>query len=76
MQAALLGHGCVRRGEAKCTFGTGCFMLAHTGEERVQSSSGLLTTVAYQQQGGEPQYALEGSVCSVQILCFKVQFMF
>jgi len=61
-QAALLGHGCVRRGEAKCTFGTGCFMLAHTGEERVQSSSGLLTTVAYQQQGGEPQYALEGSV--------------
>lgn len=47
-QAALLGQGCVARGEAKNTYGTGCFMLYHTGEEPVVSTHGLLTTVAYQ----------------------------
>ena len=61
-QAALLGQGCVSRGEAKNTYGTGCFMLYNTGTDIVQSKYGLLTTVAYQQQGQDATYALEGSV--------------
>lgn len=61
-QAALLGQGCVSRGEAKNTYGTGCFMLYNTGEEIVHSRHGLLTTLAYQQEGHKPTYALEGSV--------------
>ena len=61
-QAALLGQGCVERGEAKNTYGTGCFMLYNTGEEIVHSQHGLLTTLAYQQAGHKPSYALEGSV--------------
>lgn len=61
-QAALLGHGCVSRGEAKNTYGTGCFMLYNTGTDIIQSRYGLLTTVAYQQQGQDATYALEGSV--------------
>ena len=47
-QAALLGQGCISKGEAKNTYGTGCFMLYNTGEEAVTSTHGLLTTVAYQ----------------------------
>ena len=46
-QAALLGQLCRRPGEAKCTYGTGAFLLMHTGEEPVPSEAGLLTTVAY-----------------------------
>jgi len=61
-QAALLGQGCVNKGEAKNTYGTGCFMLYNTGHDIVQSRHGLLTTVAYQQEGDQPTYALEGSV--------------
>ena len=61
-QAALLGQGCVSRGEAKNTYGTGCFMLYNTGEDIVTSRHGLLTTLAYQQEGHKPTYALEGSV--------------
>ena len=61
-QAALLGQGCVQAGEAKNTYGTGCFMLYNTGHNIVQSTHGLLTTVAYQQAGHPPTYALEGSV--------------
>lgn len=61
-QAALFGQACFSPGDAKNTYGTGCFMLLHTGEDIVRSDNGMLTTVAYQ-LGGEPaQYALEGSV--------------
>jgi glycerol kinase len=61
-QAALVGQVCFQPGEAKNTYGTGCFLLMNTGERPVQSKHGLLTTVAYQ-MGGEPaRYALEGSI--------------
>lgn len=61
-QAALLGQGCVNKGETKNTYGTGCFMLYNTGQDIIHSSHGLLTTLAYQQEGQPPSYALEGSV--------------
>ncbi len=61
-QAALVGQACFKPGEAKNTYGTGCFMLMNTGEKPVFSSFGLLTTVAYK-FGAEPAcYALEGSI--------------
>ena len=60
-QAALLGQLCRRPGEAKCTYGTGAFLLMHTGEEPVPSEAGLLTTVAYTDRD-RAHYALEGSV--------------
>ena len=61
-QAATVGQTCFSPGEAKNTYGTGCFMLLNTGEEIVPSTSGLLTTVCYR-FGNEPAvYALEGSV--------------
>jgi glycerol kinase len=61
-QAALVGQTCFRKGEAKNTYGTGCFLLMNTGVNQVESTSGLLTTVAYK-LGAEPaHYALEGSV--------------
>jgi glycerol kinase len=59
-QAALFGQACFTPGEAKCTYGTGAFLLENTGAEIVPSKSGLLTTVAWQ-IGGEVSYALEGS---------------
>lgn len=59
-QAALVGQACFQRGQAKCTFGTGCFLIANTGGDRARSRSRLLTTVAYR-LGGSPTYALEGS---------------
>ena len=61
-QAALFGQGCHKKGEAKNTYGTGCFLLMNTGEERPMSQNGLLTTVAATRKGQPPQYALEGSV--------------
>lgn len=61
-QAALFGQTCFTRGEAKNTYGTGCFMLLNTGEEAVPSTSGLLTTVAYKIGNHRPVYALEGSI--------------
>jgi glycerol kinase len=61
-QAALFGQGCFRPGQAKNTYGTGCFLLLNTGESPVPSRHGLLTTVAYQAQGEAAVYALEGSV--------------
>jgi glycerol kinase len=61
-QAALFGQGCFSRGEAKNTYGTGCFLLTHTGGEPVMSVSDLLTTVAATRKGEPLQYALEGSV--------------
>jgi glycerol kinase len=59
-QAALFGQACFAPGEAKCTYGTGAFLLQNTGPEPVLSSRGLLTTVAWS-VGGEVAYALEGS---------------
>mmetsp|Transcript_4213 Transcript_4213/g.4885 ORF Transcript_4213/g.4885 Transcript_4213/m.4885 type:complete len:453 (-) Transcript_4213:2172-3530(-) len=61
-QAALFGQTCFEVGEAKNTYGTGCFLLLNTGTKPVQSSHGLLTTVGYKIGEDEPVYALEGSV--------------
>jgi glycerol kinase len=61
-QAALFGQTCFSAGEAKCTYGTGSFLLLNTGHEIVTSSNGLLTTVAYQLDGEPAAYALEGSI--------------
>ena len=60
-QGALFGQACVAPGMAKATYGTGCFLLMHTGDKPAVSEHGLLTTVALQ-RGGQRQYALEGSV--------------
>jgi glycerol kinase len=61
-QAALYGQTCFSPGEAKNTYGTGCFMLLNTGTQIVPSESGLLTTVAYQMGSEQAMYALEGSI--------------
>ena len=61
-QAALFGQRCFSKGEAKNTYGTGCFLLTHTGNKAVRSKNGLLTTVAATEQGRPIEYALEGSV--------------
>ncbi len=61
-QAALFGQTCFAAGEAKNTYGTGCFLLLNTGERPVASTSGLLTTLAYRLGDQPPAYALEGSI--------------
>lgn len=61
-QAALVGQTCYEPGQAKNTYGTGCFLLMNTGTELRASTCGLLTTVAYQFQNEPVHYALEGSV--------------
>lgn len=61
-QAALVGQNCLQMSQAKCTYGTGCFLLYCTGQNKVDSTHGLLTTVAYQMENQPPVYALEGSV--------------
>ena len=61
-QAALYGQTCYQVGEAKNTYGTGCFLLLNTGTQIVPSQSGLLTTVAYKISDRPAHYALEGSV--------------
>jgi len=61
-QAALFGQACFAEGESKNTYGTGCFLLFNTGERRVASHHGLLTTVAWRQEGRAPLFALEGSI--------------
>ena len=61
-QAALFGQACLAPGEAKNTYGTGCFMLMNTGERPFPSTSGLLTTLAYQLGDAPAVYALEGSI--------------
>ena len=61
-QAALVGQACFRPGEAKNTYGTGCFLLMNTGDRLVRSNCGLLTTVAYKLGDQPVQYALEGSI--------------
>jgi len=60
-QAALFGQACYKKGMAKNTYGTGCFMLMNTGNEMVTSKAGLLTTIAWG-LNGKVTYALEGSV--------------
>ena len=59
--ASLFGQACLKKGDIKNTYGTGCFMLMNTGAEPVTSRNGLLTTMAWR-IGGKPTYALEGSV--------------
>ncbi|EED35180.1 glycerol kinase [Luminiphilus syltensis NOR5-1B] len=69
-QSALFGQACFHTGEAKCTFGTGSFILTNTGKQRIQSKAGLLTTVAWQLKTGGPlYYALEGGafVCGAAV---------
>jgi glycerol kinase len=67
-QAALFAHGCNRPGLLKCTYGTGCFLVAHTGQEIVRSHNQLLSTIAWTtaqsagQAGYQLGYALEGSM--------------
>ncbi len=61
-QAALFGQTCFNPGEAKNTYGTGCFMLMNTGEQIIPSESGLLTTLSYQIGDQPAVYALEGSI--------------
>ena len=61
-QAALVGQACFEKGEAKNTYGTGCFLLLNSGETPVPSKHGLITTVGYQLRGHKPVYCLEGSI--------------
>jgi len=61
-QAALVGQTCFQPGEAKNTYGTGCFLLLNTGTSPVVSQRGLLTTLGYQMRGHDPVYCLEGSI--------------
>jgi len=60
-QAALFGQACFTPGDAKCTYGTGAFILMNTGDAPIASRAGLLTTVAWKLATGELRYALEGS---------------
>ena len=61
-QAALFGQRCFNEGDAKNTYGTGCFLLTNTGNKRINSTHGLITTVAAAEKGKPVEYALEGSV--------------
>ncbi|WP_116365108.1 glycerol kinase GlpK [Parahaliea mediterranea] len=75
-QAALFGQACFTAGDAKCTFGTGSFILMNTGSEQLLSRSGLLTTLAWQLgEGGKPVYALEGGafVCGAAVQWLRDQ---
>lgn len=77
-QAALFGQCCFREGDVKNTYGTGCFLLMHTGNKAVASGQGLLTTIAVNPDG-TPGYALEGSVfvagAAIQWLRDEVQIL-
>jgi len=68
-QAALFGQACFAAGDAKCTYGTGSFIVMNTGAERIASEAGLLTTVAWQLGSAAPVYALEGGafVCGAAV---------
>jgi glycerol kinase len=77
-QSALFGQACFTPGDAKCTYGTGAFILMNTGDKPVVSKSGLLTTVGWKLANGELRYALEGSAfiagAAVQWLRDGLQF--
>jgi len=61
-QAATLGQLCLEKGEAKCTYGTGAFLVVNTGEEVHRSNDGLLSTLGWTDSNGSPTYCLEGSL--------------
>jgi glycerol kinase len=61
-QAALVGQACFEPGEAKNTYGTGCFLLMNTGTQKIDSTAGLLTTIGYKFGQQQAHYALEGSI--------------
>lgn len=61
-QSALFGQGCFKKGDAKNTYGTGCFLLANAGEKFIESKNGLITTLSVALNGEPACYALEGSV--------------
>jgi len=77
-QAAMFGQGCYEKGMAKNTYGTGCFMLLHTGDKAVPSKNGLVSTACAQTRTDQHEYALEGSVfiggAVVQWLRDELQF--
>lgn len=78
-QSALFGQACFDVGEAKCTFGTGSFLLINTGTNRLTSSSGLLTTVAWKLKGeSSATYALEGGafICGAAVQFLRDQLGF
>ena len=77
-QAALFGQTCFDVGMAKCSFGTGSFLLMNTGTKRVSSRCGLLTTAAWQLTGEDPVYALEGGafVCGAAVQWLRDQMGF
>lgn len=78
-QAALFGQTCFEVGSAKCTFGTGSFLLMNTGAKMVASRAGLLTTVAWRLKGDKsPTYALEGGafVCGAAVQWLRDQMQF
>ncbi len=78
-QAALFGQNCLSEGEAKCTFGTGSFLLMNSGQNQVVSKSGLLTTVAWRLADSEkPIYALEGGafICGAAVQFLRDQLGF
>ena len=61
-QAALFAHGCNRPGLLKCTYGTGAFLVAHTGNDIIRSHHQLLSTIAWTAEGNDADYAIEGSM--------------
>ena len=78
-QAALFGQACFQKGESKCTFGTGSFLLLNTGDKPVPSTSGLLSTVAWQlEERGAMTYALEGGafICGAAVQFLRDQLGF
>ncbi|KAJ2719949.1 Glycerol kinase [Coemansia sp. Benny D115] len=80
-QAAMVGQSCFEAGEAKNTYGTGCFMLFNTGAQPIFSKNGLLTTVGYKLgPNAQPKYALEGSIAvagsAIQWLRDKIGLIF
>lgn len=74
-QSALFGQACFEPGDAKCTFGTGSFILMNAGDSPVCSGSGLLSTLAWQLEGQSPVYALEGGafVCGAAVQWLRDQ---
>jgi glycerol kinase len=74
-QSALFGQACFSPGDAKCTFGTGSFILMNAGGSPVRSGSGLLSTLAWQLEGQSPVYALEGGafVCGAAVQWLRDQ---
>ncbi|MCH8276436.1 MAG: hypothetical protein IIA50_02685 [Bacteroidetes bacterium] len=73
-QAALFGQNCLKPGMVKNTYGTGCFLLMNTGKKAIQSTSGLLTTIAWQLDG-QTTYALEGSVFIGEVFADLMEFV-